>query len=113
MKWNQSKSPLKVNARFQCICACIYVFYVIDNNTFNVGDVLLKYLSKEQIDSDVQTGRCRTIKMPVEMAEFKSLPDALTKPAFFDWDFSKAEKTPQFHLLWQALYSFEKKVIDS
>ena len=94
------------------VLCILYIFHFLGSNTFNVGDALTKYLSVEKIDADGHTGRCRTVKMPVEMAEFKSLPDALTDPKFLDWDFSKAERTPQLHLLWQALYSFEKKVID-
>ena len=55
-------------------------------------------------------GRCRTVKMPTELS-FKPLKEALESPLFFQWDFAKLNNGPNLHVLWKALYSFEKKVI--
>lgn len=73
----------------------------------NVGQALAQCASL--LKAPLTRGRAKQVKVPKKIA-FKSLADALKEPEILIWDFAKFDEPGQLHMLWQALYQFEKKV---
>jgi hypothetical protein len=86
----------------------IFIFSsYLEGNIMNIGQALSEFASTLQ--SPLSRGRAKQVKIPKVIA-FKSLQQALKEPECLVWDFAKFDEPGQLHILWQALYNFEKKV---
>uniref|UniRef100_A0A915EAW6 SUMO-activating enzyme subunit 1 n=1 Tax=Ditylenchus dipsaci TaxID=166011 RepID=A0A915EAW6_9BILA len=75
---------------------------VLNSYTFNIGTIA------KNSHPYIEGGRAKQVKVPKHV-DFKTLGESLKNPDFLVWDFAKFDSPHQMHLLWQALFSFEKK----
>lgn len=100
---NLSPIQIKVVSKFYFIKLVFYNF--LEPHVFNIGNVAANFANY------AEGGRARQVKMS-KFVEFKPLKSAIKNPDFLTWDFANFDEPQQLHALWQALYKFEKKVIN-